>query len=224
MVEHFLAHISYLGIIFVLILTGCGLPVPEEVPIIVAGVAAYNGQLNPWLALGACFVGALLGDCVMYGFGYHFGHRLLREHRWLARYLKPEREAHIEEMINQHGWKVFLGARFLVGLRSPVYLTAGILRVPFRRFIFVDVFCAALVIATFFGLSYFFADHITGWFQRIRNAEVAITATVIAAVVGTVLYFYLRHRRRVARIRVRRQLRSLRLETSERAPERKSAG
>lgn len=224
MVEHFLAHISYLGIIFVLILTGCGLPVPEEVPIIVAGVAAYNGQLNPWLALAACFVGALLGDCVMYGIGYHFGHRLLREHRWLGPYLRPEREAHIEELINQHGWKVFLTARFLVGLRSPVYLTAGILRVPFRRFIFVDLFCAALVIATFFGLSYFFADHITDWFQRIRNAEVAITATVIAAVVGTVLYFYMRHRRRVARIRLRRQLRSLRLETAEPAAERKTAG
>ena len=35
-----LEHASYLGIIVVLILTGSGLPVPEEVPIIAAGVAA----------------------------------------------------------------------------------------------------------------------------------------------------------------------------------------
>jgi membrane protein DedA with SNARE-associated domain len=219
-----LEHASYLGIIVVLILTGSGLPVPEEVPIIAAGVAAYYGTLNPWLALASCFIGALIGDCVMYAIGYHFGHRLLRDHPWLARFLKPEREAHIEEMIAQHGWKVFFLSRFLVGLRSPVYLTAGILRVSFRRFVFVDLFCAAIVICTFFWLSYFFAERIAGWFKRIQHAEVAITVAVVAAVLGIVLFFYVRHRRRVARIRIRRQLRSLRLSAAERAPERKTAG
>ena len=219
-----LEHASYLGIIVVLILTGSGLPVPEEVPIIAAGVASYYGNLNPWLALVSCFIGALVGDCVMYAIGYHFGHRLLRDHPWLARFLKPEREAHIEEMITQHGWKVFFLARFLVGLRSPVYLTAGILRVSFRRFVFVDLFCAAVVICTFFGLSYFFAERIAGWFKRIQHAEVAITVAVVAAVLGVILFFYVRHRRRMARIRIRRQLRSVRLSAAERAPERKSAG
>jgi len=219
-----LEHASYLGIIAVLVLTGAGLPVPEEVPIIAAGMAAYYGQLNVWLALASCFVGAILGDCVMYAIGYHFGHNVLRDHPWFVRFLKPEREAHIEDMISQHGWKVFLAARFLVGLRSPVYLTAGILRVPFRRFLFVDLFCAALVICTFFGLSYTFAEHIAGWFHRIRNAEVAITVLVAAAVIGIVLFFYVRHRRRVARIRVRRQLRSVRLNTTEHPAERKTAG
>ncbi len=219
-----LEHATYLGIIVVLVLTGAGLPVPEEVPIIAAGVAAYYGQMNPWLALAACFVGALLGDCVMYSIGYHFGHNVLRDHPWFARFLKPEREAHLEEMINHHGWKVFLAARFLVGLRSPVYLTAGILRVPFRRFVLVDLFCAALVICTFFGLSYLFAERITGWFHRIRNAEMAITVLVVAAVAGVVLFFYVRHRRRVARIRIRRQSRSLRLAATEPATERKNAG
>ena len=221
---NFLEHASYLGIILVLIGTGSGLPLPEEVPIIVAGVLAYHGQLNPWLALVSCFVGALLGDCVMYAFGYHFGHRLLREHRWVSRYLRPEREAHIEQMINQHGWKVFLGARFLVGLRSPVYVTAGILRVPFRRFLFVDFFCAALVICTFFGLSYVFAEQITGWFHDIRKAQYVLTGLIVAGVIGVVLYYYIRHRRRVARIRNRRQLRSLKISAAEAAPERKTAG
>ena len=218
-----LEHASYLGIIVVLVLTGSGLPVPEEVPIIIAGVAAFHGQLNPWLALASCFVGAILGDCVMYAIGYHFGHNVLRDHPWFARFLKPEREAHIEEMLNQHGWKVFFLARFLVGLRSPVYLTAGILRISFRRFLLVDLFCAGIVICTFFGLSYLFAERITDWFQRIRNAEIGISVAIVASVLAVVLYFYVRHRRRVARIRVRRERRSLRL-GADRAPERKTAG
>jgi membrane protein DedA with SNARE-associated domain len=211
MLDFLLANVSYVGIIVVLILTGAGLPIPEEVAIIAAGIASHSGHLDPWLALASCLIGALVGDCVMYALGYHFGHGMLREHRWFARYLRPERERHIEQMIAQHGPKVFFAARFLVGLRSPVYLTAGILRYPFRKFILIDAICASIVVTLFFGLSYLFADRILSWWQWIHDAELAVSVTVVAAIVGVVLFFYVRHRRRVERIRVRRELRSLRL-------------
>src|SRR3954462_10028083 len=85
-----LDHLSYLGIVVVLILTGSGLPLPEEVPIIIAGVAsAKEGGLNPLLAVLCCLVGALLGDCVMYTAGYHWGHNIFREHPWFSRFLTP---------------------------------------------------------------------------------------------------------------------------------------
>ncbi|HEY2841520.1 MAG TPA: VTT domain-containing protein, partial [Pirellulales bacterium] len=96
----------YVGIAGFLILTGCGLPVPEEVPIIGAGIAAASGKIDPWGGLAACLIGALIGDCIMYAIGYHFGHNLLRDRPWFTRYLKPEREARIERMITMHGWKV----------------------------------------------------------------------------------------------------------------------
>jgi membrane protein DedA with SNARE-associated domain len=68
---------SYLGIIFFLFLTGMGLPVPEEVPVILAGVLAANGTLEPWLALASCVFGALVSDCILYAVGRHFGRGLL---------------------------------------------------------------------------------------------------------------------------------------------------
>ena len=79
-----LSHGSYLGIVVFLILTGCGLPIPEEVPIVVAGLLSAQGVLMPQLALLACLVGAIAGDCVMYSIGFHFGHNLLKDHpKWL---------------------------------------------------------------------------------------------------------------------------------------------
>ena len=172
MFEFPLEHISYAGIVIALILTGAGLPIPEEVIVIFSGVASNQKVLDPWLAFASCVVGALLGDLATYGIGRHFGRNVLREHPWFARFVTPEREKQIEAMIELHGLKVFFLARFLVGLRSPMYLTAGILRVPFTRFILIDTFCATTVIGVFFSLSYVFADRMHGWWHWIRDAEV----------------------------------------------------
>jgi len=195
MIDFILAHGSYLAIIVVLILTGTGLPIPEEVPIIAAGILSSQGTLIWWLALPSCLFGALAGDCVMYWIGYHFGRSVLREHPWWAHFVKPEREAQIEQMLHKHGLKVFFLARFLVGLRSPVYLSAGIMRVPFRRFFLIDLFCASTVIGLFFGLSYYFGTAITRW---IRGAEVGLTVVVVLVLASLAVYFWRRHRRKKA--------------------------
>jgi membrane protein DedA with SNARE-associated domain len=169
---------SYLGIVLFLTLTGLGLPVPEEVPIVAAGVASRAGALDWWWALPACLVGALLGDSLMYAIGRFFGARFLREHRLLSGFLTEEREKKIELLIQQHGIKAFFAARFLVGLRSPFYLTAGILRVKYRWFLFADFICASIVISAFFGLAYAFGDRITG---LIQSAEKGLTLVVLGA-------------------------------------------
>ena len=102
-------------------------------------------------------------------------------------------------MINAHGLKVFFLSRFLVGIRAPVYLTAGILRVRFRRFLLIDLFCATAVIGTFFGLSYFLSDRYGSAIYRwIREAEVLLTVVVVVALIAAGFYFWRRHHRQPA--------------------------
>ncbi len=197
MTEFFLTHGSYIGIITILILTGTGLPIPEEVPVIAAGLLSANGQLDPWLAFFSCLAGAIGGDCAMYWIGRHFGRNVVREHPWWAHFVKPEREAQLERTLQEHDWKVFFFARFLVGIRSPVYLAAGVLQVPFRRFIMIDLVCATAVIGTFFGLSFYFGETIVRW---IHGAELTLTGIVLLAVaiVGGVYYYRRRKKKRAA--------------------------
>ena len=194
-----ITHLSYLGIVAVLILTGAGLPIPEEVPVIAAGVASHSGQMQPWLALACCLLGVIVGDCILYGIGYHFGRGLLNEYHWFSRSLTPEREKKIERLIACHGWKVFLVARLLVFIRSPVYVTAGILHIPFRRFLAIDAFCATIVVSTFFGLSYAFAAHVDTIWKWIHSSQYAITILVVlgAGCVGAWFYFRRRIRSRL---------------------------
>ncbi|MFM7244341.1 MAG: DedA family protein [Planctomycetaceae bacterium] len=187
---------SYLGIILFLTLTGIGLPIPEEVPIVAAGVASrVKDGLKWYYALPACMVGALLGDSLMYAIGRFFGARILREHPWWSGFLTPERERTIESLIHKHGIMAFFVARFLVGLRSPFYLTAGMLRVKYRWFLFADFVCASVVIGGFFGLAYLFGERITGLIQVAERGVTAVVIAVAAIALAVVAFFSFRKRR-----------------------------
>lgn len=189
--------LAYLGIVFFLAMTGAGMPIPEEVFVLGAAIAAAAGTLDPWTALAACMVGILLGDSLMYFLGARFGRGLLNEQRWFARMLTPAVEARIERLIQQHGMKMFLVARFLVGLRAPFFITSGILRIGYRRFLLLDFLCTCINIGTFFGLTFFLSEYYgEAIYQRMRNAEWLITGLVLLAVAATATFHYLRWRRR----------------------------
>lgn len=189
-------HGSYIGIVIGLILTGCGLPVPEEVFIIAAGISSAHDVLDPTLAFASCMIGALVGDCLMYSIGRHFGRALLDKKGFFS--LKPEREAQIEQMIDKHGLKVFFLARFLVGIRGPMYITVGILKVPFKQFLLIDAICALAVIGTFFGLSYMFGINMESWWPWIHRQQLRLTIVLgVVVVIGALVYwFYFRRRAR----------------------------
>jgi membrane protein DedA with SNARE-associated domain len=193
MFEGLIAY-GYLGIIVYMILTGCGLPMPEEVAIIAGGALAASGQLDPWYTLASLLIGALLGDCVMYYIGYHFGRRILKANRLCAAYLTPEREQKVEALLSRHGSKVLFVARFLVGLRGPIYITAGILKMPFRNFVLADLVCATVVVTLFYGLSFYFGQSIM---RIIHDGEGVFTLVVITlAVIGGGIFLWYQLRRK----------------------------
>jgi len=185
---------GYLGIILFLVLTGCGLPIPEEVPIVLAGVLSSQGRLEPEWAFAACLFGALLGDSVMYAIGYHFGHGLLASHPKLGKFVGAQREEYFEQSILRHGFKVMLLARFMVGVRGPVYLAAGVVRMPFRIFLLWDLICATLVVGSFFSLSYFYGEQIAG---MVRDAEMTLTLVVLGVAAIVSLWWMRRRRQRM---------------------------
>jgi membrane protein DedA with SNARE-associated domain len=185
---------GYVGIVVFLVLTGCGMPLPEEVALIAAGVlsAPPNPRMDPWLALLCCLIGCIVGDSIMYWIGRKIGRRVMNSNTPWGKYLTPEREKLLEYMIHQHGVKVLFVSRFLVGIRSPVYLTTGILRYPFWRFVLADLFCATVVILLFFGLSYYFGPVVGEW---IRNSEIVLTIVVVVGLIisGFMAYRHIKH-------------------------------
>lgn len=188
--EHW--HI-YLGIIVTLILTGCGLPIPEEIPIVAAGVLSAGPEptLHPVFAFVACMFGALVGDSMMYLFG-RLGRPLMDKYAFFGKLFHVDREQQMEQLIRTHGLKVFFVARFMIGVRAPMYMAAGMMRVPWRVFILVDGICATVVVGAVFLLSMIYGDEIA---SLIHEYQVGFTILVGLAVLVAIGVFLLRRRR-----------------------------
>ena len=180
MINDFIEQFTYLGIFAVLFLGGLGAPIPEELPILAAGALAHEGYMRWWVALPVCLAGVLSGDSVLYWVGYHWGERIL-EWSIVRRVLTPTREHVLIGAYRRHASKTIFTARHVMGLRAAAFLTAGIARVPFWKFILVDTAAALLGVPTGFALAYFFTDQVDVILHDVRRVERWLTLLALVA-------------------------------------------
>jgi membrane protein DedA with SNARE-associated domain len=184
--------LPYLAILATLLASGLGAPFPEEVVVVTAAILSKHDQMNPLGAFAVCWVGALASDCMLYAMGYRFGKNFLREHRFWTYVVTPQREQRMEDLIRRHGMKVLFSARFLVGVRAAIFLAAGIVRVPLRRFVLADAISVSMVTLLFFSLSYYYGESLVRW---ILHLEQLATIAIVLAALGVGLFFWRQRRR-----------------------------
>lgn len=158
-VGRMIQRFSYGAIITILLLCGLGLPLPEEVPILSSGVLAAMGHMHAWPALIALMIGVMLGDSAMFLLGRRWGTHVI-EHRFARRMLTQERQDRIAAYFAKYGATVIFFARFLPGLRAPLFLTAGSMRVKFFTFFSMDGLAALLSVPLSFWVAYYFTDRL----------------------------------------------------------------
>ena len=134
---------GYLGVAFLMFLETVFPPIPSELIMSVAGVAAGQGKLNYWLVVASGTAGAMLGNILWYlaarALGIHRLEPIIRRWgRWITMSWAEVKQA--ERWFQLHGtFFVFLG-RLLPTVRSLVSIPAGLLKMSFRRFLFASIF------------------------------------------------------------------------------------
>ena len=181
-----------------LIAAGIGFPIPEELPIVLAGWwVGHNTEVGPirWLILPVCIAGVVISDGLLYGIGRFFGQRVL-EWRAVKRLLPPEKRQRIESNFHKHGVLTLLFARFLPAIRSPIFITAGIMRLPFAKFVIADGIYAIPGVSLLFFLSFWFGDQFRDLIERVeKKVQVfrpLLILLAIAAVAGFLAYHFFR--------------------------------
>ena len=142
-VVHLIEQSGYLGVAFLMFLETIFPPIPSEVIMPVAGMAAAKGKLGFLPVVASGTAGAMLGNTVWYLAARALGvHRLKplidRYGRWLT-ITWPE-VVRAERWFAQHGSVFVFFGRLLPTVRSLVSVPAGLLRMRFRNF-----FIASLV-------------------------------------------------------------------------------
>src|SRR4051812_38468582 len=141
MVETLLQH--GLGVCFLWLLVGSlGLPLPEDIALLAAGVLISRGDANVVFAMVVVFVGVLSGDVVLFGAAKRLGPRAY-EKKFFQKLLPPARRRRFEDLYAKHGGKVVFVARHVAGLRAATFVMAGIHQMDTKRFIFWDGLGAA---------------------------------------------------------------------------------
>jgi membrane protein DedA with SNARE-associated domain len=195
----FFAENGYLAVFMALLLCGMGVPIPEDVTLVAGGVIAALGYANVHVMFAVTMLGVLVGDAGMFLAGHHYGVRLLHK-RPLKWVLTPKRYCAVQQQFEQYGNRLLFTARFLPGMRTAVFISAGLThRVSFGRFLLLDGLAALISVPVWVYLGYFGANNhkwLLTWIHR-GQAGLWIALGLIAA--GIVIYVWRRRKRRAER-------------------------
>ncbi len=146
-----------LGVGFLMFLETIFPPIPSEVIMPVAGIAAAQGKMSLWAVIASGTAGAMLGNIVWYLAARALG--IQRLHPFIDRWGKWLTISWSEVERGQHWFGVngpafVLLGRLLPTVRSLVSIPAGLLAMRFRNFFIASTIGTALWTALLTGTGY----------------------------------------------------------------------
>jgi len=160
--------LGLLIIFLILIACGLGLPVPEDIAIVASGIlisAKATSFLNAFLV---CLCGILIGDSTIYWTGRLLGKKLFKA-PLVSKIINPTFQAHGKKAFHHFGNKIIFFARFLPGLRAPIYFFAGSMKKSYLFFILVDLLAATISVPIWIYVGKIFGDNLPVLEKTLRN-------------------------------------------------------
>jgi membrane protein DedA with SNARE-associated domain len=186
-VSTFLGTWGYPALLFLLLLTGIGSPIPEDLLLLTAGYLIFSGVFEWPVALAVCLAGVVLSDLMLYSAGRHVGWWTARRRN--PRFLNHKRLLRVTGWFGRCGNWLILAARLLPGTRAIVFVTAGLRTVPAWSFLRFDLLGALLWVPAMLAVGHLVGSRIGGvgqvmeWFTR--------GAPWVAALAGALLLIWL---------------------------------
>ena len=174
LLEAFFVEYGYAAVFFVLVICGFGVPIPEDLTLVTGGVISGMGYTNPHIMFAVGMLGVLVGDGIMFAAGRIWGQKILR-FKPIARIMTPKRYEQVQEKFDKYGNWVLFVARFLPGLRTAVFVTAGISRkVSYLRFIIMDGLAALISVPIWIYLGEYGAHNIDWLMAKMHSLQSGI--------------------------------------------------
>jgi membrane protein DedA with SNARE-associated domain len=178
-------HYGYWTVAAALLLENAGIPVPGETVLVAASVFATSHEtLRLPMIILVGTVAASLGDNLGYALGRWGGRRLLTRYSRVFR-VSAASLARGERLFARLGSAAVYFARFVFGLRVLAGPLAGVLVMPWPRFLLFNVLGAASWVTVVATLGYTFGHRVAALLASMRTASLVLLAVgVLALVIG----------------------------------------
>ncbi|MBL4701251.1 MAG: DedA family protein, partial [Phycisphaeraceae bacterium] len=196
--EAFLAHWSYLGVFLILTISGFGVPIPEDIPLIWGGYICGTGQANIYIMIPVGLISLIGADFIVYLLGRQFGEPI-RRLPVFKRYLCDKKMAKAKAFFDTHGGKVIFVARFMPGLRTPVFFSAGKFKIPAWKMLCMDGLAALLSAPALMLAGFFFYEHIDVAWKWAQKAQIGLIGTILVLAACYIGFKYWRHKVNLAK-------------------------
>jgi len=179
---------SYLVILFFAFLDTVfiiGTIFPGSILIMVAGFLAAISSLNIFLCFIVVMIGVVSGDVLTYYIGTHGTNWFHSESKWLKfAYLKKG-----QKFFDKHGDKSILLGRFMGVIKAIVPFIAGLIRMDFKKFLYLNIISGVIWAVFYLGLGYFLGSSFHSFFIP-REIKVLIIAAPFLLFFIWILYEY----------------------------------
>jgi membrane protein DedA with SNARE-associated domain len=207
---HFFTTYGYFAVFGVLLLSGFGIPLPEDITLVAGGfisslACSIEGdfltglrechQVHVMFFVG--MAGVLIGDSIMFFVGHQYGQRVLNI-RIFSKIITPSRYLWAQHKFEKYGILFIFAARFMPGLRSPIFIVAGITRkVSFLKFLLTDGTAAIISVPVWVYLGFWgerqFNDMVT-LEHYIQRGQISILFMLSLLIIGILSFFLIRRK------------------------------
>lgn len=178
------AHFIAFGL---LVMAGFNLPVSEDLIFIISSsLAATVVPENFYKLFIGCFIGAYISDVIAYGIGRFAGNKVLESNRLykikaFQKNFSREKLKKIEKYFENYGAKtLFLGRFIPFGVRNMLFMTAGLIKMPLKKFLLVDLIALAFTSSILFYLGHIFGQNYHELFLLLKKYKIIVFSLFIA--------------------------------------------
>jgi membrane protein DedA with SNARE-associated domain len=173
-----------------------GVPVPEDVWLLVAGYLAWSGLLSlPWVIVVG-MIAAMVADNTGYWAG-RLGRRRLLDRFGRYVLVTPARLRRAETFFLRHGHKAVFFARFIPWIRVSAGPLSGVSRMPYGRYLTYNSLAALTYASAMTGVGYLFAPQLDQLLELLGRGRrvAAMVAVLVLLVVAAIAALRLRRQR-----------------------------
>jgi membrane protein DedA with SNARE-associated domain len=189
---------GYFMLFGLLFACGIGLPLPEDIPLLLGGYFVALGKMHIVAVAVLAWCGIIGGDCMLYGLSRKYGMNITKI-RMIGTHVTEERILWAEQKFEKYGVWVVAVCRMVAGVRGAMVIAAGVLRYNFLKFIIADGL-AALFSGGFFIWLGWIAGRKLGSIdemrEKIKDYEALVAAGILAGICLFIAYILWRRKKR----------------------------